>query len=205
MGRRRANPVLAPIARWLWWRPRNLAIACVGTLAVLIAVSMLSRGGAHHTAASPPASATVSAPASAATPSLEPNSASSVSTQTVAPPEENTSVGPLPPAASSGPAAAAAAQHWATLWARPTIPASAWAAALTPLTFPDLAAQLDTVDPSNVPANSAAAGTVTNISSAAAAVNIPLTGGSATTLSLQLIWYPSTSAGHWLVSDYQVH
>lgn len=107
-------------------------------------------------------------------------------------------------------AASAVATRFVTAWARPTVPAKLWILGLKPVTTPEFATSLATVDPSNVPASrvtgavipvevaptwEAPTEIVVQIPTNGGALDVTLT-GAATTWRVNGIDKASTDPGH---------
>ena len=233
--RSRRNAVLAPVTRWLWWSPWRLLSTTALTLIILAVVLAALRSGHRQHERSEPAPAELVGIRAADTDAAVPVGASDTVAMAPAlvATASNTSRSPMPtsvtatialPAAANDPRkAAAAATAWTKLWARPTVAANTWLADLTPGTFRDYLPTLATVDPANVPADAlAGSASVQTFAAGAARVSIPVhaatntssTGTSSAhasapsamhTVELQLIWYPTNAAGHWVVSGVDGH
>ncbi len=215
--RRRGNPVLAPVSRWLLWSPWRLAAGVVAFLVVAAAGSAGLRAAtasSHHAAgqSAPPPSTASASPEGTSVPSsggstgptpTPPGSPSGPSTPSAVPPVSGPPTVVADPAGASDRAAATrAAVSWVTAWARPTLAAAAWRTGLRSSTYDDYLRRLGSVDPRNVPATRVAGtATVTRFLTGVAHVRVPVAGGAARAVEVTVIYYPRTRAGRWLVND----
>lgn len=180
------TPRMVQLLRWPLWSWRNLIVTVVAAMLLFAVVGRLT-----STTASAASGAASAGPAAAATPSAPPTTPYEVPTTSMA--STPAPVVTVPPTAGGGSAAAGVAVRFVTAWARPTVPAAAWAASLAPFCTPQLAASLRTVDPGRVPASRVVGSARAAVSSHGAVVSVPTDGGS---VELNLV----AVEGGWKVS-----
>lgn len=163
---------MVQLLRWPLWSWRNLIVTVGAALLIFAVIGRLT--STTSSVASPAAPA---GPVAAATPSAPPTTPYDVPTTSMASTPAPVVTVPPTAGADAGVAAGVALQ-FVTAWARPTVPAPAWAASLAPFCTPQLAASLRTVDPGRVPASRVVGSARAAVSSHGAVVSVPTDGGS---------------------------
>ncbi|MBI3686198.1 MAG: hypothetical protein HY241_02455 [Actinobacteria bacterium] len=183
------------IWRWPLYTPRRF-FSVLLSLLILIALSNMIFG--KHGGVRPPGAAAAAGPAATTAPTVPPGSVPG-DTPTIPVVEPPLTVSPLVSPQPAGQDAARQVADTATAftraWADHTRPVAQWLAQVTSFADPEFAAQLQTTDPANVPANAvtgAAQPVVVNYASAS--VEVPTDAGVVVVVLVN-------DGRRWLVTD----